>query len=265
MEKPLKDNERKTEVIQNLVKGGAEIAGSAVGAALGFLAAGPVGAAALGAGGALAAMALKQIGQEVSDRFLSQRERIRVGGVIAIAASEISKRIDKGLDLRNDGFFESCCGNRSDAEEVVESVLLKSQREPEEKKIVYMGYLIANIAFDTNISASMAHQITKAAEGLTYRQLCILKLAVVKSAFQLRQGDYRGQGSFSKELYQILYECVDLYHSGFINFGGSVAFGPTDVNPGGMTVQGLGADVFNLMSLSKIPDQDLTSIAMMLR
>jgi len=105
MEKPLKDNERKTEVIQNLVKGGAEIAGSAVGAALGFLAAGPVGAVALGAGGALAAMALKQIGQEVSERFLSQRERIRVGGVIAIAASEISKRIDKGLDLRNDGFF----------------------------------------------------------------------------------------------------------------------------------------------------------------
>lgn len=259
------NDSKKNQAIQKLVRGGAEIAGGAVGAALGFFAAGPAGAAALGAGGSVAAITLKHIGNEVSNRFLSQREKTRVGGVIAIAASEISSRINEGHVLRNDGFFDSEDDNRSDAEEVVESVLLKSQREPEEKKITYMGYLIANIAFSKEISASMGHQITKAAESLTYRQLCILKLAVVKNLFQLRQGDYRGQESFSKELYQILYECIDLYHRGFINFGGSVAFGPTDINPSKMTVQGLGADVYNLMSLSKIPDQDIIPISIILK
>lgn len=251
--------------MRTLISGGAEIAGSAVGAALGFFAGGPVGAAVLGAGGAAAAMALKHVGQEVSARLLAPREKVRVGGVLAIAAAEIDRRIRNGESLRSDGFFERTSTSRSDAEEVAESVLLKSQREPEERKLQYMGYLLANIAFDAEISGQMAHQIIKAAEGLTYRQLCIMKLAVVKDSFGLRSGDYRGQGSFTKDLYQVLYECLDLYNRGFVNFGGEVAFGPTDIAPGRMTVQGLGADLYNLMGLSTISNNELTPIAAQLR
>ena len=143
--------------------------------------------------------------------------------------------------------------------------MLKSQRESEERKIPYMGRLFASVAFDSQISAQLAHQIIKTAEQLTYRQLCILKLAVKKESFNLRKGDYRGQESFSKELYQILYECLDLSHRGLVNFGGSVTFGPTDVNPGMMTPQGIGADVFNLMKLHEIPNADLEPIAAQLR
>lgn len=251
--------------IRRLINAGAEIAGGAVGGALGFLAGDPAGAAFLGAGGAAAAMALKHIGQEVSERLLGPREATRVGAVLAIAAAEIRQRIEQGECLRTDGFFERNPVGRSDAEEVAESVLLKSQREPEEKKITYMAHLLSSVAFDPEISAHMAHQISKAAEQLTYRQLCIMKLAVVKDEFGLRAADYRGQGSFPKGLYQILYECFDLYHRGFVNFGGTVAFGPTDVVPGKMTLQGLGADVFNLMKLALIPNDDLVPIATQLR
>lgn len=257
--------------IRRLINIGAEIAGGAVGGALGFLAGGPGGAALLGAGGAAAAAALKNIGEEASERLLGPREQVRVGGVLAIAAGEIRQRLESGESVRTDGFFEPKGASRSDAEEVAESVLLKSQREPEEKKIPYMGHLFAAVAFDTQISAQMAHQIIKIAEQLTYRQLCILKLAGLKLAglnqpFVLREGDYRSQGGgFTKELYQVLYECLDLYYKGLINFGGEVAFGPTDVKPGSMTVQGLGADVFNLMKLALIPDSDLAPIAVQLR
>jgi hypothetical protein len=111
----------------------------------------------------------------------------------------------------------------------------------------------------------MAHQIIKAAEQLTYRQLCIMRLSVVKQAFNLRGGDYRGQGSFTKEVYQLLYECLDLYNRGFINFGGEVVFGPTDIAPGKMTVQGMGADVYNIMRLATIPNEDLVPIATRLK
>lgn len=143
--------------------------------------------------------------------------------------------------------------------------MLKSQREPREKKIEYMGYLLAGIAFDSNISADLGHQLIKAAEELTYRQLCILKLAVVKDYFGLRGEDYRGQGTFATELSQVLYECLDLYHRAYINFGGEVAFGPTDVKPGSMTTQGLGANLYNLMKLSSIPDDDIIPIAKILK
>ncbi len=257
--------EDKKGVIQALISGGAEIAGGAVGGALGFLAGGPISAAVYGAGGVAVAKALEHIGQEVSARLLGVRERVRVGGVLAIAAAEINQRIMNGEKVRTDGFFDTKASGRSDAEEVAESVLLKSQREPEEKKIPYMGHLLSNIAFDPEISAQMAHQITKVAEQLTYRQLCIMKLAVVKQEFRLRNSDYRGQGSFSKEVYQVLYECFDLYLRGFISFGGEVAFGPTDVAPEKMTLQGLGEDLYNLMKLATIPKEDLAPIAVQLK
>jgi hypothetical protein len=251
----------KSSGIRRLINAGAEIAGGAVGGALGFLAGGPAGAALFGAGGAAAAMALKHIGQEASERLLGPREAVRVGGVLAIAAGEIRQRIEQGERVRTDGFFERNRAGRSDAEEFAESVLLKSKREPEEKKIPYMAHLLSSVAFDPEISADMAHQITKAAEQLTYRQLCLMKLAVVKDGFGLRTADYRGQASFPKGLYQILYECLDLYHRGFVNFGGEVAFGPTDVAPGKMTLQGLGVDIFSLMKLALIPNEGLAPVA----
>jgi hypothetical protein len=128
-----------------------------------------------------------------------------------------------------------------------------------------MGYLLANVAFATDISSEMAHQLSKASEQLTYRQLFILKLAVVKQAFNLREGDYRGQISFEKELYRILYECIDLYYRGYISFEGTVGFGPPDVAPGKMTAQGLGADLYNQRQLSLTPDNDLLPIANQLK
>jgi hypothetical protein len=261
------ENREKTENqhIRNLINLGGEIAGGAVGGALGFLAGGPEGAALLGAGGVVAAGALKYIGNEITERLLGPREKVRIGGVLAVAADEINQRTKNGERIRDDGFFDKKRQGRSDADEVIESILLKSQREPEEKKIIYMGHLMANVAFNKEISAEMAHQITKAAEQLTYRQLCILKLSVTKEIYNLRGGDYRGQGSFSKELYQLLYEYLDLYTHGLINIGGQVAFGPTDIAPGKITLQGLGADIYNLMQLHNISNEELIPIAEILK
>ena len=50
-----------------------------------------------------------------------------------------------------------------------------------------------------------------------------------------------------------------------MNFGGEVAFGPTDVAPGRMEIQSLGADLYNLMKLAAIPQNDLVSIVRQLR
>ena len=253
---------------QRLITKGAEVAtgafGNAASAATGFLLGGPEGAVIGGALGATVAMTLRGVGQEISARLLGPREEARIGYVYTLAAAEIVERISNGEDIRSDDFFEQGPENRSQAEEVWESVLLKSQREPEEKKMPYMAHLLANLAFHSEIGVHMAHQITKGCEQLTYRQLCILKLSALKDQFNLREEDYRGQDSFEKNLYQILYEYYDLYNRGYINFGGEVAFGPTDVKPGNTTVQGIGADIFNLMQLQMIPIQDIMPVALQL-
>ena len=118
------ESNEKTGVIRNLINSGAEIAGGALGGALGFLAAGPAGAAAGGAGGAAAAVGLKHIGHEVGERYLAPREKARAGGVLAIAAGET---------LRSDSFFTAQNSGRPEAEEIAESVIIKAQKEPEEK------------------------------------------------------------------------------------------------------------------------------------
>ena len=252
-----------------LIVKGAEIAGGAagpaVGTVIGSLLAGPAGAAVGGGIGAAATMAVKAIGHDLSSRILSPREEVRVGGVFTLAAAEIIERCRKGETVREDGFFETVDAGRSDAEEVWESTLLKSQREPEEKKLPYLAHLLANLAFNREISAAMAHQMTKAAESMTYRQLCILHLSATKEKFNLRNRSYDGQDSFAKELYQLIYEYYDLYNRGFINFGNTLAATLVDVNPGAAVPQALGVDIYYQMRLYLIPDSDLVPMATHLR
>ena len=260
-----KDKAERDDRLRLLIRKGAGIAGgatgSAVGTVVGSLLAGPGGVAEGGTIGAAATTAVKAIGYDFSSRLLSPREQARVGGVYTLAAAEIIGRSHRGERVRNDGFFETKDTDRSDAEEVWESMLLKSQKEPEEKKLPYMAHFLANLAFDTQISAAMAHQITKIADSMTYRQLCILQLSATKDRFELRKHSYEGQDSFCKDSYQIIYEYYNLYHRGLINFGTTLAAAPFDVNPGAATLQALGLDIYHELCLSRIPDDDLVPIA----
>ena len=250
--------------VQQLINYGTEILGSgaAASAALGLLIGGPGGAVIGGIVGKGFEIGLSKVGQENSERHLGTREKIRVGAALTIAAQEIRQRLESGETLREDGFFDEKQSGRSDAEEVAEHVLLKAQREPEEKKIQYMGYLLASISFDSQISVHMAHQLTKAAEQLTYRQLCILKLCVVKDNFELRDNNYRERESFEN----------DLYNKEYIHFGlDTITFEPNvlsklrSVKPSGMAFQRIGDYLYNLMKLCLIPDEDIAPIAAQLK
>ena len=228
---------------------------------MGSAIAGPVGALIGGLANAVVSIALTRLGGEISERMLSSREKARVGFVLGHAIAIMNERIESGDSLRSDGFFDASEFDRSDADSVIEAVLLKSQREPQEKKLPYMSRMFATFALEEYYTPELAHQIVKAAEQLTYHQLCILRLAVIKDRYALRPDDYRGQGTFMMPLYSVLFECVDLYNKSFLNFGGEVAFGPSDVKPGSMTVQGLGSDIYNSMRLYEIPENDVLPIA----
>ncbi len=231
----------------------------------------PIAAAFTGPAGTLVARVLKGIGTEFSGRQLSPREDIRVGKVLAIAALEIHQRLEKGESLRDDGFFDKKPTGRSESEEIAEAIMLKCQREPQEKKILYMGYLKASIAFNSGVSADMGHQLIKIAEELTYRQFCILKLVIVKNRFGLRKQDYQNREEFSNELYQVLQECHDLCLKGCLDykipltFSGEIAVSYMNMQPNDMTIQKIGKDLFKLMKLSSIPDEDIIPLIEVLK
>ena len=194
--------QERDERLRGLISKGAELAGGAAGPAVGMVIgsflAGPAGTAVGGTVGTAATMAVKAIGHDLSSRLLSPREQLRVGGVYTLAAGEIVERCGNGERVRDDGFFGTGGGERSDAEEVWESTLQKSQREAEEKKLTYMAHLLANLAFNTEISAAMAHQMTKAAESMTYRQLCILHLSATKEKVRFTQAKLRRRKELSQ-------------------------------------------------------------------
>jgi hypothetical protein len=256
----------KNDNLKQLINNNADIISSGISGTLSLLLAGdPLLAALAGPAGTLIERMLKGIGKKFSQRQLSPREDFRVGKVLAIAALEINQRLENGENYRNDGFFDQKPTDRSDAEEIAESIMLKCQREPQEKKILYMGYLKAGIAFDSNVSADMGHQLIKVAEQLTYQQFCILKLVAEKNSFGLRSENYRSYNRFPRKLYPILYECKDLHDREYINFGDEVGFGLTNTIPENMTLQGIGRDLFNFMKLTSIPDEDIIPIAKVLK
>ncbi len=108
--------------VKSLISAGSEIAGPTAGAAIGFLAGGPGGAA---LGGFLGVVIPKGL-SDMTDRFLSSREKTRVGATAAFALAKIKMYRDSGKEPRNDGFFEDKGEGRTDADEIFEGVLLKA-------------------------------------------------------------------------------------------------------------------------------------------
>lgn len=267
-----KTSQKKNDLKQLIKNNYADLIGSGISGSLSlFSAVDPFVGFLAGPAGVIVSGTLKGIGNDIKERQLSPREDFRVGKVLAIAALEMHQRLEKGESLRDDGFFDKKQTDRSDAEEIAEAIMLKCQREPQEKKILYMGYLKASIAFDSNISADMGHQFIKVAEQLSYRQFCILKLVVVKDRFGLRNQDYQKYEKFSQGLYQVLQECHDLCLKGCLDyeipltFSGKIAVSYMNMRPNDMTIQRIGRDLFNLMKLSTIPDEDIIPIAEVLK
>ena len=263
----------KNDNTEQYVDRGIELVSSVAGLALGLVTNEPTSGALIGTASSKGLeVALKKTKQEIFARVLSSREKVRTLNAFDVAEQEIQRRLKSGEEPREDDFFDEKQTGRSDAAEVVEHVLLKVQREPEEKKIQYMGYLLSSIPFAPQISVHMAHQLTKAAEQLTYRQLCILKLCAVKDKFGLRSNNYRECYEIENDLYEVLHECADLHnkeyiHSGLdtITFERNVLSRLRSIIPSNMAFQTIGDYLYNLMKLSQIPDEDIAPIAEQLK
>ncbi|MCH8491254.1 MAG: hypothetical protein LAT81_15195 [Oceanicaulis sp.] len=256
------DNNKDTK-IDELINSGADIAGGAIGGAIGLIGGAPgvIGGA---VSGVLAARALKKVGSEISERVLEPREKTRVGATLALAAVEIEQRINSGEELRSDDFFDSPVNGRKKYEEFAETILIRAQKESEEKKIPYIANFLANVLFDSSINIELTHQIVKGADSLTYRQFVLLKLAAVKEQIGLKKGKF-GEGNFDRMTIQLMYEIYDLAQSQYLHFGGTAVLGVSDINPSSMNPMGLGSEIYNNLRLYNIPDSDVLNVARFLK
>ncbi|MEE8403476.1 MAG: hypothetical protein V3R93_06955 [Candidatus Hydrothermarchaeaceae archaeon] len=259
------------EKAESLISTGSEIAGTATGGAIGFLAGGPGGAAVGGALGVVISKGTIKLLSDISNRVLSKREEIRIGATAAFALMKIKSHLDDGAVPRKDGFFDYMGKKRSNAEEVFEGVLLKAKNEHEEKKAEFLGNIYANIAFFPGFSVGEANHLLQIAGNLTYRQMCILSLIEKKAQIQgieLKEKSYREvRESVLYETISILQETHGLHNLGLIvsktnsQKTTAVLFGWVDIAPNRLSLTPMGKRYWEIMELHDIPEQDLEELA----
>ena len=183
---------------------------------------------------------------------MAPREKTRIGAAFIYATRKAQQRLNNGHKIRDDDFFNAHPPDRSAAEEIIEGVLIAAQREHEEKKVPYYGYLLANIAFTTTINRAHGNLLIRLGQSLSYNQLCLLAVFAMKDKFRLRGEDYRGTSDVSLDMLAILQESYGLSSMELINIPGDKVLGLTDVNPAKMDLNGDGRLLVTLMELFSI-------------
>ncbi|WP_200960249.1 hypothetical protein [Aeromonas schubertii] len=166
------------DLVPAFIQKGSEITGGATGAALGFLAAGPLGAALGGAAGTI----VTQTGGVVADfveRTLSHRETVRAAGSVSLSLGKIKERLDEGCEPRDDDFFRIRTGYRPKAEDLFEAMMIKSKNQYEEHKVYFYANLFANACFDENLSADIVSWFMLVLDKLTFSHIETLNEFVV--------------------------------------------------------------------------------------
>ncbi|MBD2626424.1 hypothetical protein [Trichormus variabilis] len=163
----------KENALEYWISTGSEFVGATVGGVMGTLIAGPALGALAGASGVIVSKGLNKLLSDFASRNLSGKEKTRVGAAVYFSLEKIQSYLNAGYKVRNDGFFEEKDHKRSDAEELLEGILLKTRDEHEEKKIKILANILTGLVF-SEVSATEGNYLLKLTEKLTYRQICIL-------------------------------------------------------------------------------------------
>lgn len=266
--------------VRGLVEAGAEVTGQALagaaGAVAGYSLSGPSGAAAGaaigGASGPITVRMLEDMAHSALDftyRMLGRREKVRVGAVVVYCYEKFQENLNEGRQPRQDGFFDDAPNGRSADKEVFEAVMLAAQREPEEKKLRFMGNLVANIAFEPQYDRAHANYLVRVAEDMSYRQLCLLSLFGRKGQLDtaFSQASNQGETTARIELIGLMAEIHNLCERQMLTdpSGNTLVFHVSTITPLELVPANVGASLYRLMELDTIDRQELAPLTRLLQ
>jgi hypothetical protein len=263
---------------RELIEAGGDLAGGLIGGGLGLLG-GPLGVALGAGGGVLVSRLVKKVGAEIHERILGPRQVERVGVALAAAGGQITKRLESGDALRDDGFFVEEDPEHSPAAELLEGVLLRAADAYQQRKVPYIGFLWASLLFRPDITPDYGHLLLRLADRLTYRQLQALAFfAENANSDELTQLEGRreeeGHWAFADGLGIELNELGgDLGLLGVAQADGTVIRSAGTYNGGDLervnlwniALTPLGRNLYELMELDRIPTQEKEGILKLIR
>ena len=161
--------------LRDLIDSSSDLIGAVTGGAIGLVG-GPAGSIGGAAAGVAITKTIRRVGVEVYDRLLVPRQQERVGTVLAVALDDAQARAEQGAEIRDDGFFDSGEGQRSDADELLEGVLLQAANAYQERKLRHLGAILPSLAVRQDVSAADGHWLARLADRLTWRQFVVLAI-----------------------------------------------------------------------------------------
>lgn len=246
--------------VKKFLETGADIAGGVAGGAIGLIG-GPTGAILGGGLGVVLTHGIK----EIIKKQLSERESSRTAAAVAYIFTGIQEKLDSGIQIRQDSFFDNING-RSSGEELFEGVLIKCKDQYQEKKIRFISKIFEKATFDSGISSEIANQILSMAESFTYRKLCIISFFAQKDILfnteELMKEVYSWYENaiFSFELEILKQDIFDLVNLGIIDQNNLIMVTRNEVIPKDFKLTRIGQVLYDIMDLNKIPISDLNTI-----
>lgn len=262
---------------RELIGGASDFVGAAAGGAVGLIG-GPIGVLGGAATGVAVAKAVNRIGAEIHDRLLGPRQRQRAGLALGTAVTELSQSVDRGVALRDDGFFVTDPGDsRGPGDELLEGVLLRAMNAYQERKVPYLGRFYASVAVRADISPAYAHLLLRLADQMTYRQFVLLAYLsnLQDDGLPNRSEDPDSKGAWylpdglGAELKELGDEMGLLgikrpdappIPAGATMGGGDI----TRHDPKSVTMTDLGRDLHDLLGLAQIPETERRQVQRML-
>lgn len=203
---------------------------------------------------------IDEFADSLVQKSMPAMEKVKACVVLKAAAIEIENRLEKGEEIRDDGFFDPDIFVRSDMDEMMEAVVYAAQRENQAKKVRFMGNLLANILFDKKVGADYANALVNFTENATYRQLCQIYIACCLAKLRPRLPRFNVAPLEEYDDQDAFMEMKKLENEGIIRFDPELDISKQDNRLWGerIIVRRKGWLLFDLLNLKSLPEDDIT-------
>lgn len=200
-------------------------------------------------------------GFEDNYNFEKQNKKVLIS--LYHAVNMINENISKNKKINNKYLM---CEENSVIpyiDELMEGVILSIKEEYEEKKYKYYGYLLGNILFYDDLDRDQCNRLIRITKTLSYCQIKLIHMYIISQTIQvpiLKREDYTKSGISDYKLLGLLQDTLDMIQKGLLNGSGKLILDVVQINPSQIRVQGIGSLIYNLISINKMPYDELEDL-----
>lgn len=205
--------------------------------------------------------------EEINENIYSVKENKKILSTLYFSLNAVKENLEKNMVIQENYLKAINDENKLLIEELFEGIIISAKNEHEDNKLKYYGYLLGNIIFKENLDRDEFNRLIKISSDLSYCQIKLINMYVISQMIQvpiLKREDYTKTGVGSYKLLGILQDTLDMIQKSILNGSGNLVLDVVQINPSKIKVQGMGTLLYNLMSLNKMPYDEMEDLLDML-